>query len=299
LTLAIGNGGGDHDQRAIVDGGFLELVRLGVKAADDPAIVDSLAEYDAVLKQSIAGKGDAWFRYDFDGYGETNDGRSWDGATGRGRLWPIFTAERGMYEIARSGSGARGAPYLTMLRAFATPEGFIPEQVWTENTDIDGWPVLTPEPYTPGTATGSIAPLSWAMGEYISLLAAVRANRVVDIPAIVCLRYDTCERSTEPGTVTLNLEIAAQLEPGGRLYVSGDVASLGDGNPSLGVPARRVGSGQWRAVVEVPADRTLELRLFQRDATGSSRPERAPGGGRRTLRTPALGRLALRATAVF
>jgi glucoamylase len=196
LRLTIGNGGGEHDQREIVDGGFLELVRLGVRAPDDPAVLDSLPEYDALLKLDVAGKGSAWFRYDFDGYGETNDGLPWDGVNGRGRLWPIFTAERGMYEIARHGSGDSGAAYLPMLRAFATPEGFIPEQVWNPKTCFGDFCVVTPQGRVEGTATDSVAPLSWAMGEYISLLASVHAGRVVDIPQIVCRRYHTCAPAT-------------------------------------------------------------------------------------------------------
>lgn len=192
LPFQINNGGGTHDQRAIVDGGFLELVRLGVKGPSDASIVESLSEYDAVIKQTIAGKGDAWFRYNFDGYGETNDGASWDNATGRGRLWPIFTAERGIYEIARSGSGGSGMPYLTMLKAFATPEGFLSEQVWNETANIGGWQVTTPAPYVPGTPTKSVCPLSWAMGEYINLLASIKAGTIVDVPRVVCTRYKTC-----------------------------------------------------------------------------------------------------------
>jgi glucoamylase len=305
LSLTIGNGGGDHDQRAIVDGGFLELVRLGVKAPTDPFVVDSLPEYDAILKQSIAGKGDAWFRYNFDGYGETNLGGPWDGEAGRGRLWPIFTAERGMYEIARSASGVSGAPYLPMLRAFATPEGLIPEQVWTENASITGWQVLTPEPYVPGTATGSIAPLSWAMGEYMSLLAAVRAGRVVDIPESVCRRYDTCELPPRPGQVSVVLEIGATLGPGDRIYVSGNTPSLGGSSsgpgskPSLGLPAQLTSAGLWRAVLDVPADQALELQLHRRSASGAFTPESSASGGRRTLRSPATGRVTLRTTARF
>jgi glucoamylase len=195
LPFSINNGGGTHDQRAIVDGGFLELVRLGVKGPRDASILESLPEYDSVIKQTIAGKGDAWFRYNFDGYGETNDGESWDNATGRGRLWPIFTAERGIYEIARSGSGGSGMPYLTMLKAFATPEGFLSEQIWNETANIGGWQVTTPAPYVPGTATKSVCPLSWAMGEYINLLASIKAGTIVDVPRVVCTRYKTCQSS--------------------------------------------------------------------------------------------------------
>ena len=89
---------------AVVDGGFLELVRMGVKRANDPTITGTLAAYDAVLATTINDSNQAWFRYNFDGYGEHNDGSDFDG-TGVGRAWPIFTAERGMYSIASSGSG--------------------------------------------------------------------------------------------------------------------------------------------------------------------------------------------------
>jgi glucoamylase len=298
LTVSINNGGGEHDQREIVDGGFLELVRLGVKAPDDPAIVDSLPEYDAIAKQSIAGRGDAWFRYNFDGYGETNAGAAWDGVNGRGRLWPILTAERGMYEIARAAAGAAGAPYLAMLRAFATPEGFIPEQVWTRSAAVHGWDVITPEPHVPGTPTESIAPLGWAMGEYISLLASVRAGEVVDIPRAVCLRYDACAPAPAAGDVRVTLDVEASLAPGERLYVTGNTASLGDSHERLGVPARRIGEGRWRAVFEAPSGHVLRFQIRRRDAHGAWASER-PGRVRRVLTPSAEGPTVVETSAKF
>ena len=36
--LDVRNGGGTWDERDVVDAGFLELVRLGIRPADDPAI---------------------------------------------------------------------------------------------------------------------------------------------------------------------------------------------------------------------------------------------------------------------
>ncbi len=35
-SFPVKNGGGTQDERAVVDGGLLELVRMGVKRADDP-----------------------------------------------------------------------------------------------------------------------------------------------------------------------------------------------------------------------------------------------------------------------
>ncbi|MDQ0221193.1 hypothetical protein [Peribacillus cavernae] len=40
--LSINNGGGTYPGNEIVDAGFLELVRLGIRPADDPLIVKSL-----------------------------------------------------------------------------------------------------------------------------------------------------------------------------------------------------------------------------------------------------------------
>jgi glucoamylase len=254
-SITLGNGGGTHDERAIVDGGFLELVRMGVKAPDDPEIVDSLPEYDAVLKQSIAGKGDAWFRYNCDGYGESNQGADYHGS-GRGRLWPIFTAERGMYEIHRAADGNRGRPYLDMLRAFAGDTGMISEQVWNQTATVGGCQVTTPPPYTPGTATKSIRPLNWAMGEYINLLASVKANKIVDVPQVVCQRYGTCLP-----------RVVAKCPNNGPVYI--DPAKTVAGRPveiCYAGPALTSGSAvqlhwgvdSWQAVTDTPMVRKAD-----------------------------------------
>ena len=52
----------------IVDAGFLELVRYGVRRADNPLIVHSLQVVDAVLKRELP-QGPGWLRYNWDGYG--------------------------------------------------------------------------------------------------------------------------------------------------------------------------------------------------------------------------------------
>jgi len=295
LPISIGNGGGVHDQREIVDAGFLELVRLGVKSPTDPTIVGSLPELDAILKQNIPGKGSAWFRYNFDGYGEADDGSAWQGTGGHGRLWPIFTAERGIYEIARADDGASGAPFLDMLRAFATPEGFIPEQVWNTSATITGESVQTPPGREPGTPTDSIAPLSWAMGEYISLLASVRAGRVIDLPESVCRRYDTCARAARPGEVDATFEIRASARSGERLYIVGSPPGLGAWQPALGAPAH-LDAGRWRAVVELPASSDVEYAAYLLGADGSWRAET---DGRRALKVPDAGPLEVARAARF
>ena len=69
-TYTIGDGGPTIDQRRIVDTSFLELVRLGVKRADDRDIVSTLPVVDRELGVTTPA-GQFWHRYDYDGYGET------------------------------------------------------------------------------------------------------------------------------------------------------------------------------------------------------------------------------------
>jgi glucoamylase len=53
--------------RDIVDAGFLQLARYGIRRPDDPVIVDSLKIIDAVLKVNTP-VGPVWRRYNHDGY---------------------------------------------------------------------------------------------------------------------------------------------------------------------------------------------------------------------------------------
>jgi glucoamylase len=176
--LQIRNGGGVYDERSIVDSSFLELVRLGVKPWNNPYILSSLKAIDSTIKQTIPGKGEGFFRYNHDGYGETATGADYTGA-GIGRLWPIFTGERGHFAIT---SGEKADPYLATMRAFANSSYMIPEQVWDNNA---------PPGDSPGTPTKSMTPLSWSMAEYITLLASSYSGEVMDLPAIVKERYAT------------------------------------------------------------------------------------------------------------
>ena len=83
----------DYEACAVVDAGFLELVRYGIRRPDDPLIVDSLKVVDAVLKIDTP-YGPCWRRYNHDGYGQRKDGGPYMG-WGQGRAWPILTGERG------------------------------------------------------------------------------------------------------------------------------------------------------------------------------------------------------------
>ena len=112
--------------KEIVDGGFLELVRYGIRKADDPVIVDSLRVLDAVLKVDTP-NGPCWRRYNHDGYGQREDGGPFVGY-GKGRAWPLLTGERGHYQLA---AGRAPGPISRPWRG-RFPTGLLPEQVWDE-----------------------------------------------------------------------------------------------------------------------------------------------------------------------
>jgi glucoamylase len=163
--------------KEIVDAGFLELVRHGIRRADDPIIVDSLRVVDAVLKVDTP-FGPCWRRYNHDGYGQREDGGPFVG-WGRGRAWPLLTGERGHYELA---AGHDAKPFIRAMEGLASSTGLLPEQVWDEPDQ--------PEIYMRrGRATGSAMPLMWAHAEYIKLLRSVRDGKVSDLIDDVAKRY--------------------------------------------------------------------------------------------------------------
>jgi glucoamylase len=156
---------------------FLQLVRYGLRAADDPAILDSLKAVDALLKVETD-SGPVWHRYNQDGYGEHDDGSAFDG-TGCGRGWPLLTGERGHYALA---AGEDPLVYLQYMAAMSSPLGLLPEQVW----DCDPIPARHLEP---GKPCGSAMPLVWAHSEFIKLCFGRAAGHAVDRPSATWKRY--------------------------------------------------------------------------------------------------------------
>jgi glucoamylase len=163
--------------RDIVDAGFVELVRYGIRPPHDPLIVDSLAVVDALLKVNTA-FGPCWHRYNHDGYGQRDDGGPFVG-WGTGRAWPLLTGERGHYEFA---AGRDATPFIRAMERFASPTGLLPEQVWDKPD--------RPRHYLScGRPTGSAMPLVWAHAEYIKLLRSVVDGNVFDLIPDVATRY--------------------------------------------------------------------------------------------------------------
>ena len=157
-VIEIANGGGKHLARNIVSGDFLQLVRLGVRAADDPLMVDSLVVIDQELKRDLP-QGPCWRRYNYDGYGQKADGSAFDG-TGEGRSWPILTGERGHYELA---AGRDPMPFISAMEKFANEGGMISEQLW----DAEDLPERS---MRRGLPTGAAMPLCWSHAEYVALV---------------------------------------------------------------------------------------------------------------------------------
>jgi len=167
----------EFEAREIIDAGFLELVRYGVRRADDPLIVDSLVVVDAVLKRNLP-QGPGWLRYNWDGYGNNADGGPFQG-WGQGRVWPLLTGERAHYELA---AGKDISELIKTYERFATCGQMMPEQVW----DVD---IQAEAGMRKGQPAGSAVPLVWAHAEYLKLLRSAVDGKVFDRIDPVYARY--------------------------------------------------------------------------------------------------------------
>jgi len=186
------------EAREVIDGGFLELVRYGVRRADDPLMVDSLKVVDAVLKRELP-QGPGWLRYNFDGYGDRPDGGPFLG-WGQGRVWPLLTGERAHYELA---AGKDITALIETYERFATMGQMMPEQVWDE-------PNSPSERLQFGKPAGSAVPLVWAHAEYLKLLRSALDGKVFDRIEPVYARY--CEPEGRKA-LRRDLEIYTQRRP--------------------------------------------------------------------------------------
>jgi glucoamylase len=230
--------------REIVDAGFLELVRYGVRRADDPLIVDSLQVVDAVLKRELP-QGPGWLRYNWDGYGQRPDGGPFQG-WGQGRVWPLLTGERAHYELA---AGKDIAALIHTYENFATCGQMLPEQVWDE-ADLPSASMRLGEP------AGSAVPLVWAHAEYLKLLRSALDGKVFDRIDPVYERY--CKPEGR-GRTRQNLEIYSLRRPIQRI-ASGDTLRILDENHF-----DLIWSGDGWQTTHTAASRTLGCAGFSAD----------------------------------
>jgi glucoamylase len=191
----IGDSGPRVDQRKVVDPSFLELVRLGVKRADDRAILNTVSVVDQQLASGRADGRYFWHRFNFDGYGEQKDGSPWDfgfpandtenwaNNVTIGRNWPIFGGERGEYELLRGNSSA-ARTRLAHMSAAANDGQMLPEQVWAPDFPPAGQPG-----FPLGEGTFSATPLAWSHAQYVRLAWSIELGRPVERPSIVAGRY--------------------------------------------------------------------------------------------------------------
>ncbi len=203
------NGRGELREKDILDGGFLELVRYGVRSAKDRYIVDTLDEFDDTrlphalrVKYEFSFEGEeglfpGWRRYGHDGYGEdykTGANYGENGSDGgqnggmspnqRGRVWPFFTGERAHYELAAGTSiHTLRSRYVRAMELFANEGLMLPEQVW------DGVGVNPKGKYTVGEGTNGATPLAWTHAEYLKLLRSLSDKQVWDAYEPVIKRY--------------------------------------------------------------------------------------------------------------
>jgi glucodextranase-like protein/glycosyl hydrolase family 15 len=233
ISYNLGNGGPTLDQRTVIDQGFLELVRLGLIAANDPAVVESLPVVDAAISSNTS-SGLGWHRYNGDGYGDgASDGHPWaPTGQGTGHIWPVLSGERAEYALA-NGDSATAVQLLTAMSNFGAGVGLIPEQDWE-------LPNLAPSPFGTdptvasigfqnGHAAGSSAPLLWAAGQYVRLLQDIVDNSILDRPADTYNRYVTHQVAATTLTVTAPANLSAVTSspvtvsgtsvPGNTIYV--------------------------------------------------------------------------------
>jgi glucoamylase len=163
----------------IVSPDALALVRFGLRAANDPRIVNTVRVIDAQLKSETA-TGPVWHRYNDDGYGEHEDGSPFNG-TGIGRGWPLLAGERAHYELAK-GNRAEAERLRKIMAAQTSPGGLIPEQVW-DAPDVPQYELFNGQP------SGSAMPLVWAHAEYVKLVRSLHDGRVFDLPPQPVQRY--------------------------------------------------------------------------------------------------------------
>jgi glucoamylase len=191
----------------------LSLVRYGLRAPDDPRIVNTVRVIDHLLKVKTP-HGTSWHRYNCDGYGEHADGRPFDG-TGVGRIWPLLTGERAHYELA-AGHREEAEKLVDAMEGFANDSGLLSEQVW-DSPDIHEHQLFF------GRPSGSAMPLVWAHAEYVKLRRSLEEGKVFDTPTHTVERYvkkqNNCTRTywrfEQPCRVmstgnTLRLEVLAK-----------------------------------------------------------------------------------------
>jgi len=221
-------GNGDptsYDQRAVVDQGFLELVRLGELPASSPLVTNSLKVTGATISAPTP-SGTGIMRYNGDGYGDCElsvfedcqvNGQPWATTDeGTGHPWPVLSGENGEYQILAGGSSALGGDLDFMLNS-SSGVGLVPEQVWNypdvPASPYGSDPATASIGFTDGQADGSAAPLTWAQAQLLRLISDQAAGKLLEQPSIVAARYQSSPPAAAPLTVTAPLSVSGGNVP--------------------------------------------------------------------------------------
>jgi glucoamylase len=224
-TYSLGNGGPTVDQRAVIDGGFQELVRLGELPAGDPDVQASLGVLDRQISVSTP-SGTGYYRYgtsaaagSADGYGDcyqpsqtscTTEGQPWPTTdTGTGHLWPVLSGERAESDIA-TGNLTGAAAFAEAMAQFSSGVGLVPEQAWEDPnlaaSPFGSDPTTASIGFTDGKAAGSASPLTWAQAQELRLILSIGAGHTLETPTLTTQRYVT---HPPPGAIPVTVTAPA------------------------------------------------------------------------------------------
>ena len=240
---------GDQAAAQVVSPDALALVRFGLRAPDDPRVLNTVRVIDALLKVELPA-GPCWRRYNGDRYGEYGDGRPYDGG-GIGRPWPLLTGERAHYELA-AGNRSSAQALLAALEGFSSDGHLIPEQVWDA-------PDIPERELFRGRPSGSAMPLAWAHAEHVKLLRSLADGRVFDTPSQPHSRYQI--QGLTSRHALWRFSHRSESVPAGRLL-----------RVEVTAPASiRWSSDGWRTPLETPTrDGGFGMHYADLDTTGLS-----------------------------
>jgi len=299
ISYNVGNGGSTLDQRAVIDQGFLELVRLGLIPASDPNVTQSLPIVDSTIMSSTV-SGPGWHRYNGDGYGDdATTGHPWAPTNkGTGHVWPVLTGERAEYDLA-AGDATTAVQLLNTMRNFAGGVGLIPEQDWDlpdlapspvgTNPAFQSSPIYGTDPTTAsigfqnGKPDGSSDPLAWAEGQYVRLVRDIATNSVLERPANVYDRYVTHHQGATTLTIggpadnsaatSASVVVTGTTAPGNTVYVAG---SNTDNNTATTTTSAAANSdGSFSVTVPVTGGTTVINVVAVSPSGGTAHAERS------------------------
>jgi glucoamylase len=279
ISYSLGNGGHSVDQRAVIDGGFQELTRLGELPISDPDVQASLAVLDKQISV-VTPSGTGYYRYgtsasqgSADGYGDcfqpsqtscTTTGAPWPPTgTGTGHLWPNLSGERAESDLAE-GRTTSATDLLQAMMNFSSGVGLVPEQAW-EDPDLAASPFGSDPAtasigFTDGQAAGSASPLTWAQAQELRLSLSLGTGRDVDTPAATTARNVT---NGPPGALKVSISspapgatlaassttVTGTTTPGAQVTVASDDTTTGA--PATVTSTTAAADGSFEATVPV------------------------------------------------